>query len=63
MKMKVDRNDVLLAIAKLIWKYEISNNELYNSLGVDLENYRVDADQEIAEIAGMIRGWETSPEQ
>ncbi len=61
--MKVSRDDVLLGIAKLLWEYEISINELYEYLGVDLENYRVDADQEIAELAGILKGWQTRPEK
>lgn len=59
--MKVERSDVLLAVTKLIWKYEISIAEFYEFLGVDLEDYRVDADQEIAEMAGIMTGWETNP--
>ena len=61
--MKVERQDVLLAVAKLLWKYEISINEFYECMGVDLEDYRVDADQEIAELAGILRGWQTNPDE
>ncbi|MDU8929324.1 hypothetical protein RXV86_18175 [Alisedimentitalea sp. MJ-SS2] len=60
--MKVAREDILLGVAKLLWKYEISINDLYETLGVDLENYRVDANREIAELAGILRGWQTQPE-
>jgi hypothetical protein len=61
--MKVERSDIILAVAKLLWKYEISIAELYEILGVDLENYRVDADYEIAELAGILKGWQTGPEE
>ena len=62
MTMKAEREDVLVAVAKLIWKYEITIDDLYTFLGVDLENYRVDASQEIAELAGILKGWSTDPE-
>lgn len=61
--MKVSQDDIVMAVAKLLWKYEISINDLYEVLGVDLENYRVDADQTIAELAGILRGWQTAPEE
>lgn len=59
--MKVEQNDVLLAVAKLVWKYEISINEFYEFLGVNLKDYRVDADHDISTLAGIITGWQTSP--
>lgn len=62
MTMKAEREDVLMAVAKLIWKYVITINDLYTFLGVELENYRVDASQEIAELAGILKGWSTDPE-
>jgi len=60
--MKAERDDIILAVAKLIETYEISINEFYKFLGADLEDRRVDADQEIAEIAGILTGWKTSPD-
>jgi hypothetical protein len=61
-EMKANREDVLLAVAKLIWKYEITIADLYTTLGVDLDNYRVDASQEVSEISGILKGWSTSPD-
>ena len=60
--MKVSNDDILLGVAKLLWKYEISIAELYECLGVDLKEYRVDADQQIAELAGILKGWQTGPD-
>jgi hypothetical protein len=61
-EMKANREDVLLAVAKLIWKHEITIADLYTTLGVDLDNYRVDVNQEVSEISGILKGWSTSPD-
>jgi hypothetical protein len=55
--MKVEQNDVLLAVAKLVRSYGITIDEFYGFLGVDLENYRVDADYEVSQLAGIFQGW------
>lgn len=57
-----DRNAVLLAVARLIWKHEISIDDLYSVLGVDLDDHRVDAGDVIAELSGIMTGWKTKPE-
>ena len=62
MKMKAERDDILMAVAKLVWKYEITIADLYSTLGVDIDNYRVDATQEISELAGILKGWSTNPD-
>lgn len=61
--MKAHQNDILLAVAKVIWQYEISIAEFYEHLGVDLENYRVDGEREVAQLAGIMTGWETKPDE
>jgi len=60
--MKVEQNDLLLAVAKLIRKYEISIGEFYEHLGVDLESYRAEPGHKISQLAGILTGWDTDPD-
>ena len=58
-----DTTKLRLELARLIRRQEISIGDLYNALGVDLDSYRVDAGDAIAEIAGILKGWNNPPDQ
>lgn len=59
---EIDRNVIVLAVARLIWKHEISIDDLYNVLGIDLDHDRIDTADVIAELSGIMTGWKTKPE-
>lgn len=58
-----DRDDILLEVARLIWRKGMSISDFYSVLGVDLEAYRCDADHVVDELAGIFKGWTNPPDQ
>jgi len=56
------RDELLLEVAKLIWRHGITIKEFYGILGGDLDGCRLDADQTVAELAGIFTGWSNPPE-
>lgn len=56
-KAEYDRDAVILEIARLIRRQGISINDLYEVLGVDLDEHRVDAGDVISELSGIFTGW------
>lgn len=62
-EQNVNRDTVLLEVARLIWRQQISINELYEVLGVDLESQRCDTEEVVAQLAGVFTGWTHSPEE
>jgi hypothetical protein len=55
-----DNHEFLVDVAKLIARHDMTIAEFYSELGVDLENYRVDAGHEVAKLAGIFTGWQTA---
>ena len=55
---------ILLDVARLIWQREISINDFYSSLGINLDDLSMSMpDGEIATLAGILTGWQNSPEE
>jgi hypothetical protein len=61
-KAAYDRNVIVLETARPIKKQEISINDLYEVLGVDLDEHRVDAGDVISELSGIFTGWNNPAE-
>lgn len=56
------RDDIILAMAKLIWEKEITIQEFYNAMGIDIDDVgHSDPGMEISEIAGILTGWKNPP--
>lgn len=54
-----DKDELLVAVAKIIVENEMSINEFYNKLGIDLDDLeRSEPDNEVALLAGILTGWE-----
>ena len=50
--------DIVRAVADIIWRNEISIAEFYSALGVDLDNVsHSDTDVPVAKLAGILEGW------
>ena len=58
-----DREAIIVDIARVIWKHEISINDLYEVLGADLDSHRLDAGDVISELSGIMTGWKTKPDE
>lgn len=56
------REAILLDIARLVWKHDVTIAELYTMLGADLEGGKLECDQEVAMLAGILTGWKHRPE-
>lgn len=51
-------NDTLLAVAKLIFESEMTINEFYEVLGINLEDVgRSDPHEKVTRLAGIFDGW------
>jgi hypothetical protein len=61
-KRDYDDDEIILEIARLIWRKGISIADLYTVLGFDLDNYNCDPETTIATISGIITGWNNNPE-
>ncbi|MEM8822444.1 MAG: hypothetical protein AAGF30_02440 [Pseudomonadota bacterium] len=58
-----DRDEVLLDVARLIWKREMSIAEFYSALGIDLDDVaHSDPGDVVNELAGVFKGWQNPPE-
>ncbi|WP_109260132.1 hypothetical protein [Hyphobacterium indicum] len=53
-----NHEEIILEVARLIRKHEISIGEFYTVLGVDIENPTYsDLDNTISQLAGIFAGW------
>ncbi len=57
------RQEILLDVARLIWKHETTIGEFYKALGANLEDNRLDADNEVSVLSGIMTGWKNNPGQ
>ena len=59
----MDREKVLLDIARIIWRRGITINEFYSTLGMDMDDFaHSDPTETVSELAGIITGWHNPPE-
>ena len=57
-----DRDEILLEVARLIWRREITIAEFYSVLGVDLDDVsHSDPGDVVTELAGIFTGWKNPP--
>lgn len=56
------REAVLLEVARLVWKQDITIADFYATLGANLEEGKLDCDQEVSMLAGILTGWKNRPE-
>lgn len=60
--MSDDRDQLLIEIARIVWKQGISINDLYVALGIDLDDIsHSDPGDVIAKLAGIFTGWQNPP--
>lgn len=55
-----DREKILVAVARLIWKEEIKLGQFYEAIGVDFGHADPLA---TSELSGILTGWNNHPEQ
>ncbi|CUH76367.1 hypothetical protein TRM7557_00864 [Tritonibacter multivorans] len=56
------REAVLLDVARLVWKHDITIADFYGMMGADLEEGKLESDQEVSMLAGILTGWKNRPE-
>ncbi len=57
------QKDVVVEIARLIWRLEISIDEFYAALGINLDDVNhSDPTDVVTELAGIFTGWNNQPE-
>ncbi|WP_127044927.1 hypothetical protein [Pseudorhodobacter sp. E13] len=57
-----DRDDILLEVARMIWRREITIGEFYEALGVDLDDLqRSNTADVVTELSGMFKAWHNPP--
>jgi hypothetical protein len=59
-----DRDEILLEVARLIWRRKITIAEFYEVLGVDLDDVQhSNPSNVVTELAGIFKGWHNPPPQ
>lgn len=61
--MKAHQSDIFLAEAKVIWAYSASIAEFSNHPEGDYKKSREDGVREVAQLAGIVTGWESKPDE
>jgi len=57
-----DREGMLVEIARLMWRNELSIADFYETLGIDLEDpAKSDPADVVAMFAGIFTGWKNPP--
>lgn len=57
-----DHDEVLLEVARLIWRREMTIGEFYEALGVDLDDLQHSNTGDIVtELSGMFKAWKNPP--
>ncbi len=63
------KEEILLEVARLIWRQEITISEFLLALGIDMEKLDLhdlgefgDLGRNINTLAGIFKGWENQPE-
>ena len=57
-----DRDELILEVARTIWRREITIAEFYEALGVDLDDVaHGDPYDVVTELAGIFKGWQNPP--
>ncbi len=57
-----DREEVIVEVARLMWRKEMSIGEFYELIGVDLENIEnSDPADVVSLLAGVFTGWKNPP--
>ncbi|PHR62555.1 MAG: hypothetical protein COA47_03145 [Robiginitomaculum sp.] len=55
-------DEVLLEVARLIWRQEMTIGEFYKILGIDLDDIgHSDPNDVVTELAGLFKGWNNPP--
>lgn len=62
--MADERDEILLEVARLIWRREITIGDFYEALGVDLDDLQhSDTSDVVTELSGIFKGWQNPPSQ
>ena len=57
-----DRDEILLEVARMIWRRKITIGEFYEALGVDLDDLQhSNTDDVVTELSGMFKAWHNPP--
>ena len=57
-----DREEVILEMARLMWRKGLSISEFYEAMGVDLDNIdQSDPTDVVSLLAGVFTGWKNPP--
>ncbi len=60
--MTNEREELLLEIARIIWRRGISIGDFYEALGVDLDDLQhSDPNDVVTELSGIFKGWQNPP--
>jgi len=60
----IDRERVIIEIARLMWREELTIAEFYAVLGIDLDDLdQSDPSDVVSLIAGVFTGWKNPPAQ
>ncbi len=59
--MAVDRDELVLDVARLIWRKEITIADFYEALGIDLDDVSHSRPEDtVTELAGIFTGWQNA---
>lgn len=57
-----DREEIILEIARLMWRRGLSIGEFYECVGIDIENVdKSDPTDVVTLLAGIFTGWKNPP--
>ena len=60
--MAIERDELILDVARLIWRKEITINDFYQAMGIDLDDLQhSDPGDVVTELAGIFKGWNSPP--
>lgn len=60
--MTIEREEIILEVARMIWRREITIGDFFEALGVDLDDLQhSDPSDVVTELSGIFKGWQNSP--
>jgi len=58
----IDREEVIVEVARMMWRYELSIAEFYECLGIDIDDVsKSEPNDVVGMLAGIFTGWKNPP--
>ena len=59
---EIDREQIIVEVARLMWRHELSIAEFYECMGIDIDDVsKSDPNDVVGMLAGIFTGWKNPP--